>query len=60
VWLSCYISYSCEFLTMFHLSLCSVSDFHNSKHNTNARVDDRTSMLLIEIIRGLSIGTKKV
>jgi hypothetical protein len=45
---------------MFHLSLCSVSDFHNSKHNTNARVDDRTSMLLIEIIRGLSIGTKKV
>jgi hypothetical protein len=43
---------------MFQLSFCSVSDFHNS--NTNARLDDRTSTLLIEIIRGLSIGTKKV
>jgi len=43
--------YSC-FNSAFEVS----PDFHNSKHNTNARLDDRTSMFLIEIIH----GTKKV
>jgi hypothetical protein len=41
---------------MFQLSFCSVSDFHNSKHNTNSRLDEGPSMLLIEIIH----GSKKV
>jgi hypothetical protein len=45
---------------MFQFNFCNVSNFHNNKHNIDAKLDDRTSMFLIEIIRGLLISTKKL